>query len=417
MPCFAFVYLRIKSNNMAQTVHTLSLELTMELMQEISSIERFDATWKETEKREWQILKQLKALTIVQSVGASSRLDGAKMTDEEVKVLLSSLQISTLESPDEQAVTGYFDAFDTIEECYQDTELSEANLKNLHKLLLSYSIRDEHHRGNYKQANNILEAIQHDGAHYTVFKTTEPGLATEEAMKSLLKWYHGDKETLPLVKIALFVFDFLRIHPFQDGNGRLSRLVVNWLLLKHGYGWIRYASFEHEIESRKAEYYKVLMQKQKQQEPLAAWLDFFFSCMVNLQRQLSTKLATSANKLTQLTPREKNILAFIENHPGCKSGEIAGKLNIPQPTVKKMLTALVEQKTIAKHGVGAGTNYLIETRSALKKDLMFKLTGANRKKEFVLSSPSSFIEIKKILLTPLFAWSSAVLGTYLSSLS
>ncbi len=328
------------------------------------------------------------------------------MTDEEVKILIDKLNISKLEERDEQEVAGYFETLDTIAESYRDIEITEGNLKNLHKILMGRSEKDAWHRGNYKQVSNAVEASYTDGTKQIVFRTTEPGFPTEEAMKNLIEWYRADKETLPIVKTALFVYDFLSIHPFQDGNGRLSRLLGTLLLLQQGYSWIQYVSFEHEIETRKTDYYKVLMQTQKQRpgEHVGEWLTFFLDCLLKIQQQLTDKLSTLAYTAPQLPPREKNILAFIENRPGSKSGEIAEKLNIPLPSVKKILAAMVENKLIFKYGVGAGTNYVAETKSPLKTGLMFQLTNDNRKKEFLLMRPDSFVEIKKILLRPLFHW-------------
>jgi Fic family protein len=378
----------------------------MDLMNEISQIDRFDATWAQIEKREGQTLKQLKSIATVRSVGASTRIEGSKMTDAEVEVLIEKLKISKLEERDEQEVAGYFDALDTIAESYKDIEITEGNIKNLHKILMSHSEKDAWHRGGYKQTSNAVEANHPDGSKQILFKTTEPGIPTEEAMKNLLAWFHSDTKTLPIIKSALFVYDFLSIHPFQDGNGRLSRLLGTLLLLRYGYSWIQYVSFEHEIESRKGEYYKVLMQTQRQRpgEHVDDWIVFFLDCLLNIQEQLNNKLKASANSTTQIAPREKNILEYIANHPGSKSSVIAEKLNIPLPTVKRILTIMVENKLILKYGIGAGTNYIVEEASPLKTDLMFQLTNDNRKKEFLLMSQNSYIEIKKVVLTPLFTW-------------
>lgn len=391
---------------MSQNIHTFHLELTMKLMTEISKVDRFDASWSLIEKREGQTLKQLKAIATVRSVGASTRIEGSKMTDNEVEVLIEKLKISKLEERDEQEVAGYFEVLDTIAESYKDIVISEGNLKNLHKILMNYCEKDEWHRGEYKQVSNSVEAKHLDGTKQIVFETAEPGLATEQAMKDLIEWYHSDKETLPIVKTALFVYDFLSIHPFQDGNGRLSRLLGTLLLLRSGYTWIQYVSFEHEIEHRKAEYYKVLMKTQKQRpgENIDEWLVFFLDCLLNIQDKLMIKLNTHENLSQKLAPRTKNILAYIENHPGSKSSEISTKLDIPLSTVKKALTVMVKNKMIVKYGVGAGTNYLAEKLSPMKSDLMFQLTNKTKEKEFLLMNLSSLVEIKKIILTPLFEW-------------
>jgi len=390
---------------MPEQIHTFSLELTMKLINKVSEVNGFNGTWAPIEKREGQTLKQLKAIATVRSVGASTRIEGSKMTDAEVEVLLEKLTISKLEERDQQEVVGYFKALDTISESYKDILISEGDLKNLHKKLMEYGEKDAWHRGNYKQLSNAVEANHPDGTKQIIFKTAEPGLPTEEAMQRMLEWYHSDMETNAVLKVALFVYEFLSIHPFQDGNGRLSRLLATLLLLRHGYSWIEFVSFEHEIENRKAEYYKVLMQTQQQRpgEKVDEWVFFFLDCLLNIQSQLLNKVKTT-NSAMLLAPREKNILSFIENHPGSKSSEIAEKLDIPLSTVKKMLTTMVENKTILKYGMGAGTNYLVETKSPLRKDLMFKLTNDNRKTEFLLPNENSYIEIKKIILTPLFPW-------------
>ena len=343
---------------MSDTVHTFKLSPDWKLIQAISNLDRFDAFWVAIEKREGTTLKQLKSIATVRSVGASTRIEGSGMSDEEVKVLIERLAISKLEDRDSQEVAGYFEALDLISEAYPDMEISEGTIKNLHNILMKHSQKDEWHRGNYKQHSNAVEATRPNGSRQVIFETTLPGFATEDAMRALIEWWYSDTETHPIVKCALFSYDFVSIHPFQDGNGRLSRLLATLLLLKNGYNWIQYVSFEHEIENRKSEYYQQLMQSQKQRpgEDVYNWIIFFLDCLNNISGQLMTKL-TAQGSLANLGPKEKSIYLFIENHPGSRSGEISEKLNIGLPTVKKILTALVKQKLIIKHGAGAGTNY------------------------------------------------------------
>jgi Fic family protein len=392
---------------MAQKIHAFSLDLTMKLMNEISKVDRFDASWDIIEKREGIALKQLKAIATVRSVGASTRIEGSKMTDAEVENLIENLKIAKLEERDEQEVAGYFAALDEIAKSYNDIEITEGNIKNLHNILMQYCEKDVWHKGRYKQMSNAVEATYPDGTKQLIFKTAEPGFETEDAMRKLFEWYNSDTETLQIIKDALFVYDFLSIHPFQDGNGRLSRLLGTLLLMRHGYTWIQYVSFEHEIENRKAEYYKILMQTQRQRpgEKVDEWVLFFLDCMINIQGQLMEKLKTK-NSNIYLGAKEKNILSFIESHPGCRSGEISKKLGIPLPTVKKIITGMVDTRVIIKSGAGAGTNYHIETTSPVKTDLVFKLTNQETRKAFTLRNQENQIQIKKIVLVPLFEWTT-----------
>ncbi|MCP4551424.1 MAG: Fic family protein [Bacteroidetes bacterium] len=345
---------------MENNVHTFKLNTDWELIRLISQIDRFDASWTTIEKKERQSLKQLKSIATVRSVGASTRIEGSKMSDEEVEVLLSKIDITKITDRDSQEVVGYFETLDLISNSFKGISITENSLKNLHNILLKHSQKDEWHKGDYKQHSNVVEANLPDGTKQIIFQTTEAGFPTQDAMSQLIKWYNNDDKTHPLVKCALFAYDFVSIHPFQDGNGRLSRLLSTLLLLKHGYNWIQYVSFEHEIENRKTEYYRVLRgcQAQRPNENVTEWINFFFNALENIQEKLMKKLKIKGVE-TKLSPKEKSILTFIENHAGCKSGAIAKRLAIPNPTVKRILPSLIEKNLIEKHGIGPGTNYSI----------------------------------------------------------
>ena len=345
---------------MQTTVHTFSLSLDWKLIGLISQIDRFDASWATIEKREGQSLKQLKSITTVRSVGASTRIEGSQLSNEQVERLLKNINITKLQDRDTQEVVGYFNVLDFISENASEVDITQNNLKHLHQILLQHSSKDEWHRGKYKQQSNTVEARLPDGSRQIIFQTTEPGLATRDAMHSLVDWYSHEDQVHPLVKCALFCYEFVSIHPFQDGNGRLSRLLATLLLLKNGYKWIEYVSFEHEIESRKAEYYRVLRSSQTNRpgEDVTDWVAFFFDALGNIQRQLMKKLHTQGAEAS-LSPRDKAIITFISNNPGCKSGQISKELGYPAPTVKRALAVLVDKNLLVKHGVGPGTNYTI----------------------------------------------------------
>lgn len=342
-------------------VHTFDIVIDWKLISEISIIDRFDASWSSIEKKEGQSLKQLKSIATVRSVGASTRIEGSLMSDTEVEVLLQNLDIAKLKDRDSQEVAGYFEVLDLISESADSIGITESSLKNLHNQLLKYSSKDQWHKGDYKQHNNSVEASFPDGATQIIFETTPPGVQTEDAMKALIRWYMTDSQTHPLVKCAIFTYEFVSIHPFQDGNGRLSRLISTLLLLKHGYKWIQYVSFEHEVEHRKNEYYVELRKCQAQRpgENITTWVFFFLSALLNIQTQLMNKLERTGVE-AKMSPREKSIIIFLSDHPGSKSGAIAERLNIPNPTVKRILKDLVNRDLIEVFGTGPGTNYTIK---------------------------------------------------------
>jgi Fic family protein len=342
-------------------VYNFNLTIDWKLINKLSEIDRFDANWTAIERKEGKSLKELKSIATVRSVGASNRIEGNKMSDEEVDVLLQKIDLTKLNDRDSQEVVGYFEVLDLISESFESIHITENHIKSLHNNLLKYSGKDEWHKGDYKLHSNAVEATFPDGTKQLIFQTTDAGFATEDSMRNLVLWFDSEKEVHLLIKIASFVYEFLSIHPFQDGNGRISRLISTLLLLKGGYKWIQYVSFEHEIESRKNEYYQVLRscQAQRPNEEVTVWIHFFLNCLSNIQKQLLMKLQQSGLE-TQLSHKEKSIYTIIQNRPNIQSGEIAIKLAIPAPTVKRILSDLINKGLIEKQGSGRNISYSIK---------------------------------------------------------
>lgn len=377
----------------------------MQLAQQLSQLDRFDARWQAIERREQKTLKELKSIATVRSVGASTRIEGSKMTDKEVERLIENLDIKKLTERDKQEVIGYYDALNLIGESYRDIPISESSIKHLHNILLKYSSKDQYHRGDYKINSNRVEKTMPDGTKIPVFETTPPGIQTQTSMAGAVAWYNNDAATHALIRAAIFVYEFLSIHPFQDGNGRMSRLITNLLLMKSGYVWIEYVSFEHEIEHRKKEYYQVLIEAQKERpgENVTSWVYFFLDCLKNIQHQLIQKIEEK-KRLENVGTREQYIYAVIENNPGIRSGEVAEKLNIPLATVKRIIADMVKTRNIVVHGAGRGTSYSIAVDEMIKTDISMRFTNDERVKKVTFPVFGSFLRIKKIVLTPLFKW-------------
>jgi Fic family protein len=400
--------LRLKSSHVnGMKIHTLLFnpQNWMELAQELSQLDRFDAQWQAIERREQKTLKELKSIATVRSVGASTRIEGSRLSDKEVEVLIENLDINKLAERDQQEVIGYYETLNLVGESYADIPVAESSIRQLHNILMKYSTKDGYHKGNYKINTNRVERTEIDGSKTTIFETSAPGWATQDAMAQLIEWYNNDSTTHPLIRAALFVYEFLSIHPFQDGNGRLSRLLATLLLMKSGYVWIEYVSFEHEIEHRKKEYYKKLMESQRSRpgEDVTEWVCFFLDCLKNIQGQLLQKIKEK-EKRESVGVREQHVYAMVENNPGISSGEIAEKLKIPNSTVKRILADLISMRNLVVHGAGRGTRYSIAVTDLVKRDAAIVLTNEERTKEFTLSQAGAFIRIKKIVLTPKFDW-------------
>ena len=330
----------------------------------LSQIDTFKGSWQKIEHKEARYLKELRKMATVASVGSSTRIEGVKLTDAEIEKLLKSVKINKLEKRDEQEVVGYYDALQVILENYQDIALSERYIHQLHGILLKHSGKDESHRGRFKQLSNKVVANYPDGTQKVIFNTTEPHLAPGE-VQQLLAWTNDTieaEEIHPLIIVGSFVYEFLSIHPYQDGNGRLSRLLTTLLLLQQGYDFIQYISFEHVIESRKDDYYKALMEGQKdrytEDEKIDVWLTFFLECMIDLTERLNEKYKTYSQIKIELNDRQKSILKYIEQEQTTKIGAIEKAM--PQEsrnTIKKDLSYLLREGMVLRTGSGRGVQY------------------------------------------------------------
>ena len=346
---------------------TLISDLQNLVKSKLKDIDEFNQTWKQQEDlRPEKFLRELKDLSTVQSVGSSTRIEGSSLSDEEVKELILNLDINKLSGRDSQEVAGYYEALDLIFENFDLIFLTEADIKQLHFVLLKHSSKDICHHGKYKSLSNKVVAKYPDGTNKIIFNTTEPYLVNKE-MEELLSWTNSrlaSNMVHPLIVVSAFVYEFLSIHPFQDGNGRLSRLLTNLLMMKLGYSFIRYISFEHVIEARKKEYYQSLMECQRHrycpEENISKWIVFFLDAIEDTIFKLQTKLnandTLSPNK--NLSRNQRQILNLIQASQGLKFAEIHEKLSeIPVQTIKSALAVLVDQNLIQRNGRGRGTWY------------------------------------------------------------
>jgi Fic family protein len=332
----------------------------------IGRIDSFRGKWEVLEGKESKYLQELKKIATIESIGSSTRIEGSKLSDDEVRALINDIKIRELESRDKQEVFGYYEALKIIYENFQTIPLSESYIKQIHAILLKYSEKDTHHRGRYKNLSNKVVATYPNGAQKIIFNTTEPYLVSNE-MENIIKWTNeqiSEKALHPLIAIGLFVYEFLSIHPFQDGNGRLSRLFANLLLIKSGYDFIEYVSFEHVIEERKKEYYRALMEGQKnrntENEIISDWIIFFLESIAILIQKLEVKYEVFKKKGSYLNNRQEEILNYIEENQPCKIGDISSHLQkYSINTLKKDLIYLLNEKRISKLGQKKGTLYFL----------------------------------------------------------
>jgi len=357
------------SKNMTTKLN-FSSEVYQRLSQQLSVLDTFRGIWKARENQQGQYLKELRKIATIESTGSSTRIEGAKLTDQEVEKLLASVKIRKFESRDQQEVVGYYDALELILGNYTDIEISERYIHQLHGILLKHSDKDQAHRGKYKTSSNKVVANYPDGSQRVLFNPTPPHL-TQPEMQQLLAWLEERIEKLdmhPLVIIAGFVYEFLSIHPFRDGNGRMSRLLTTLLMMKQDYGFIQYVSFENVIEARKEEYYRVLMagqkDRQKYKESIDAWVLFFVQSLIILTEKLNVKYDIYRKLKTPLNKRQQQVLKFIEDSEPAQISDIEKALKeYSRNTLKKDLNYLVQERLILKTGDRKGTRYYIQGKN------------------------------------------------------
>jgi Fic family protein len=342
---------------------------TQKIIQKIGIIDSFRGKWEEIKLQKSRYLNELKFISTIQSIGSSTRIEGSTMTDDEVEQLVKDIKISKFTTRDEQEVIGYYEVLEVIYENYNEIDLTESNIRHLHNLLLKHSSKDKHHKGSYKKITNKVVANYPDGLQKTIFNTTQPHLTGIE-MQELVTWTNEklqSKEIHPLLIIAAYIYEFLSIHPFQDGNGRLSRLLTTLLLLKTNYTFIEFVSFENLIEQKKKEYYKALMSAQQnrytKKEVINNWVLFFLSAIEVLIVRFEKKYTVFKETGGYMNERQKKIVEFITKKKPVKISDIQIKFEeLSINTIKKDLLYLTENGLVNKTGKFKATVYVVDKK-------------------------------------------------------
>lgn len=344
----------------------IDIKINNQMLSIISEIDEFKGSWKLLGKIAPEKLRALKKVATIESVGSSNRIEGNKLSDKQVEELLSRINKQSFANRDEEEVAGYAKLADTIFEDWEIIPLSENYIKQLHKILLEYSSKDEKHKGEYKKISNSVVAYDSDGKEIgIVFETATP-FETPLKMQELIEWTNKnltERYYHPLIVIGIFVVNFLAIHPFQDGNGRLSRALTNLLLLKSGYLYIPYSSTESIVEDNKEAYYRALRETQvslKNIPNYEPWLMFFLKTLQKQKIRLEYKLehtSTSIKSNLDLPETSAKIMEIFDSKERVTLSELAELTNININTIKKHLASLVKNNYLTKHGKTRGAWY------------------------------------------------------------
>jgi Fic family protein len=361
MPSYKWMEMEAK---MGGNIFTDTLEITPKILKLIAEVDEFKGAWTAIGRISPDRLVALRQIATIESIGSSTRIEGAKLNDAEVERLLAGLDVKSFTSRDEEEVAGYAEAMETIFAHWEDIALTENHIKQLHRDLLQYSSKDGRHRGEYKTHNNHVEAFGPGGESLgIVFETATP-FDTPRLMAELIETTQGNLESgdlHPLINIALFIVMFLEIHPFQDGNGRLSRILTTLLLLRSGYAYVPYSSLESVIEQSKDTYYLALRKTQRTVRTAAPdwqpWLNFFLKSLQQQKVQLEKKIEQERLILGNLPELSVQILELCRHRGRVTVAEAVKVTGANRNTIKDHFKALVRASHLVRHGAGRGTWY------------------------------------------------------------
>ena len=341
-----------------------TLQITPEILRLIAGIDEFKGAWRALGTLAPDRLSALRRVATIESIGSSTRIEGSKLSDRDVDKLLSNLAIQFFETRDEQEVAGYAELMDLVFNSWQDIPFNESHIKQLHQILLRHSEKDTRHWGQYKTNSNSVAAFDENGVQIAIVFDTATPFDTPRLMTELVAWVNQEREKAqlhPLLIIAIFVVVFLEIHPFQDGNGRLSRVLTTLLLIQTGYVYVPFSSLESVIESNKEAYYLALRQTQgtiRTDTPnWQPWLVFFLHSLAEQVRRLEKKVEREKIVLATLPDLSMQIVEFAREHGRVTIGDAIKFTGVSRNTLKQHFRNLVERGHLSQQGSGRGVWY------------------------------------------------------------
>lgn len=347
-------------------IRTDTIQITPELLALLSELDEFKGAWRALGVLAPDRLRALRRVAAIESIGSSTRIEGSRLSDLEVERLLGNLEIRRFDTRDEQEVAGCAEAMETVFQSWEDIPVTENTIKQLHRDLLRHSVKDERHRGRYKTIRNDVAAFDSGGNMIgVVFETASP-FDTPRRMAELASWLRDAREEgllHPLLAIAVFVVVFLEIHPFQDGNGRLSRILTTLLLLQAGYLYVPYSSLESVIETSKESYYSALRQTQgtihAESPDWHPWLLFFLRALRQQKRSLEGKIERERLAMGGLPELAAAVLDYARQHGRVRNRDIARETGASPNTLKALFRSLVDKGLLERRGGGRSTWYTL----------------------------------------------------------
>jgi len=319
---------------------------------------------RENERKDtWiDIFSRLENIAKVQSVKGSNAIEGIVTSEQRLVAIVN--QNSLPVNHNEAEIAGYRDALSIVHTDYKTLDICERDMLRLHKIMLSYGTAEG---GQYKETDNLIMEIDTSGARRVRFSPT-PARETPETMEQLVLAYMDARNNYSINQLLLipcFILDFLCIHPFTDGNGRMSRLLSLLLLYKNGFTAGKYISFEDQINKQKVLYYEALRKSSEGwSEGVNSYFPFISNfitillyCYKELDKRFASIRSTKVSKRQRVEETVLNSLLPISKKEICYV-----LLDISPTTVEAVLAGMVKNGQVKKIGSGRGTKYVKKDR-------------------------------------------------------
>jgi len=340
-------------------------QIPSNIVSKIAKIDELKGRWITGARLSPQVLGRLKRSVLITSTGASTRIEGSRLSDADIEKMMRGINIQKFTNRDKQEAQGYYELLENVFNSWKSLKLSENTIKHFHQELLKYVDKDEKHRGDYKKGENKVHMLDDTGKSIAILFDTVPAYLTPGQMRDLVEWTQkilAENKYHPLLVIGNFLVEFLKIHPFTDGNGRLSRVLTNLLLLQAEYLYVPYVSHEKLVEDNKPDYYIALRRSQKtigtEKESIIDWLDFFLDIVLK-QSEMAVALLSKENIEKILSEKQLIVWQYIEKVKETSTGDIVKNTKITRPTVKQTLDVLLRLKKIERIGLGRSARYKV----------------------------------------------------------
>ncbi|MGD0293464.1 MAG: Fic family protein [Terracidiphilus sp.] len=345
-------------------LNTDKIQISHEMLLMVGELDAFKGAWIGMRSIGQKPLSALRRAAGMESIAASVRMAGGQLTNGRIERLMEETVEIDHPAGEEFDPLGYAEALTKILHGWKQMPVNEERILRLHFALMGFGRRAGKEAGEYKSWAKPLAAGDEEGRKAGITLQTAPAAKTPERMGELVAWLDREERAGKMHKLLLtgmFVARLLAIHPFLEGNGRLSRLLTTLLLLRFGYGYVPYSSLEAVLEGSGEEYEHALRRTQMTLDGDAPdwepWLMFFLGALREQKRRLAEKVKEERKLQANQTELAAAILERVRKEGRVTIGEMIALTGRKRETLRWHFQNLVRERRLAQHGTCKGTWY------------------------------------------------------------